>query len=72
MVKFMDGLSRLVKILISLFLGILWPIYRIVKAIEKGKMKALVGGILSLIFFPLFWIIDFVSVIIWNKIVVLA
>lgn len=72
MVKFMDGLSRLVKILISLFLGILWPIYRIVKAVSKGSTKALLGGILSLVFFPVFWVIDFVSVIIWNKIVVLA
>ncbi len=73
--EYINGLDRLSKgwkIVISiLFLDLFWGAYRIVKSVvmpPKLKVSGLVLGILSVIFWPLWWIFDFVTVIAFGKI----
>jgi len=74
-VEYINGLDRLSKgwkIVISiLFLDLFWAAYRIVKSVvtpPKLKVSGLVLGILSVIFWPLWWIFDLVTVIAFGKI----
>ena len=73
-VSAMDGLSKLVKIILCLpFLNIIWAIYRIVKGATEGQMIILVAGILWI--FPgscICWIIDLVTTILNGKPTILA
>ncbi len=68
----LDQLSKGWKIVISiLFLDLFWGAYRIVKSVvmpPKIKVAGLVLGILSVIFWPLWWIFDLVTVIAFGKI----
>ncbi len=68
----LDGLNKGWKIVISiLFLDLFWGAYRIVKSVvmpPKLHVAGLVLGILSVIFWPLWWIFDLVTVIAFGKI----
>ncbi len=68
----LDQLSKGWKIVISiLFLDLFWGAYRIVKSVvmpPKIKVAGLVLGILSVIFWPLWWIFDLVTVIAFGQI----
>ena len=69
-----DNLPKIARILIQLILGyIVSALYRILKYFETSNIVTLVVGILC--FFGLgfvFWIVDLVTVILNDKITVLA
>ena len=71
-----DALPKLVKIIIQLFLGaIVGGVYRIVRFFETGKVLTLVVGLLTTftgIGNGIAWIVDLVTVILSDKITVLA
>ena len=72
--KSYEALPKIVKILIQIFLGALvGGIYRIVKFLETKNIVTLVVGILNFVGLGLiFWIVDLVTEILYNKITVLA
>jgi hypothetical protein len=70
-----EGLPKIVKILLQLFLGsLVGGIYRILRYVETKNITTLVVGILALI--PpisfIFWVIDLITELTSNKITVLA
>ena len=69
-VKSMDGLPRIVKILLCLpIVDIIWAIYRILGAIKNGNVLHLVLGILWISFGgTVGWILDLVWIILFNHI----
>lgn len=71
-----DALPKLVKIIIQLFLGaIVGGVYRIVRFFETGKVLTLIVGLLTTftgIGNGIAWIVDLVTVILSDKITVLA
>ena len=69
-VKSMDGLPRIVKILLCLpIVDIIWAIYRILGAIKNGNVLHLVLGILWIAFGgTVGWILDLVWIILFNHI----
>lgn len=69
-VKSMDGLPRIVKILLCLpIVDIIWAIYRILGAIKNGNVLRLVLGILWIAFGgTVGWILDLVWIILFNHI----
>jgi len=69
-IKWMDGRSRLVKILFCLpFIDILWAIYRILGAVKNQNWLHLVLGIIWIVFGSFIgWVLDLVSIILVNHI----
>lgn len=69
-----DALPKLLKLILQFFFG--YPIaviYRIVKYVEKGNILTLVTGIVLIFGFGIIaWIVDFVTVLLNDKITVLA
>ena len=69
-----DALPWILKLVLQFFFG--YPIaviYRIVKYLEKGNLVTLITGIVLIFGFGLIaWIVDFVTVLLSNKITVLA
>ena len=69
-----DALPKLLKLILQLFFG--YPIaviYRIVKFVEKGNIITLITGIVLIFGFgAIAWVIDFITVLLSNKITVLA
>ena len=72
--KFYDGLPKIAKILLQIFLGgLISPIYRILRYLETKNIVTLVVGILCFFFLGfIFWIIDLITMITKEKISVLA
>lgn len=69
-IKWMDGRSRLVKILFCLpFIDIIWAVYRILGAVKNKNILHLVLGIIW-IFFGGFigWILDLICIILTDHI----
>ena len=70
-----EGLPKIVKLLLQLFLGsLVGGIYRILRYVETKNTTTLVVGILALIppISVVFWVIDFITELTSNKITVLA
>ena len=69
-VKWMDGLSKPLKILFAvLFMDITWMIYRIIKKAEAKDWKMMIVWILIVVFLGAFWwIVDIVTLIAKNQI----
>jgi len=71
-----DSLPRLVKVIIQLLLGsVVGGVYRIIKFFETKNVVTLVVGILGTftgVGNAICWIVDLVTVILWNKISILA
>jgi hypothetical protein len=70
-----EPLPKIVKLLLQLFLGALvGGIYRILRYVETKNTTTLIVGVLALI--PpidfVFWVVDFVTELLHNKITVLA
>lgn len=71
MTKGYDKLTMLVKLILQIFFGyIISPAYRIIKGIEKGDAMLIIFGIIALI--PIFWLIDIITIILTNRISILA
>lgn len=74
--KAFDKLSKLVKLILQFFFGwLISGVYRIVKGATTGNMVTLIVGILALITGVgnvIFWVIDFVTILLDDKITVLA
>ncbi|HPG43275.1 MAG TPA: hypothetical protein PLJ98_05670 [Acholeplasmataceae bacterium] len=71
-IKFSDDLPLIIKILLALFGSFYWAIYRIIKGIDTNNSTLIILGILAFPLAPFFIIIDFVSLILHNKLVWLA
>lgn len=75
-IKFYEDLPRWARILLAVFPGsLIGGLYRIFKFIEGKENMTLVGAILALCPFitgEIFWIVDIVTVILHDKISVLA
>ncbi len=66
-----DGLPKIVKIILALpFLDVVWAVYRLVRSIAHNNTLGIVLGILMLFFCAaLFWVVDLITIIVWNKVV---
>ncbi len=69
-IKWMDGHSRLVKLLLCIWiLDITWAVYRIGKAVVNKSALQLVLGILWILAAATVgWILDIIWIILFNKI----
>ncbi len=61
------GLSKIVNVLLQLFLG--WLLLGAITRLMRGKI---LEGIIAIILDPVFWIIDLVTLILSNDITILA
>ena len=70
-VKWMDELSKVVKIIFCIFyLDLLWMVYRIIKAFQaKDTTKAVIWILIAVFLGWLWWIIDLVTVIVNGKVI---
>lgn len=71
-----EGLPKIAKILIQIFLGgIIGGIYRIIRFLETKNIVTLVVGILVLVTGignAIVWVVDLITEIMYNKISILA
>lgn len=69
-IKWMDGHSRLVKLILCIWiLDITWAVYRIGKAVVNKSALQLVLGILWILAAATVgWILDIIWIILFNKI----
>ncbi|MBR2987241.1 MAG: hypothetical protein IKC63_04405 [Clostridia bacterium] len=74
MIAAYDKLSKLVKIILQLFLGaFISPLYRIIRYFDSKNIITLIVGILCCFGVGfIFWWIDLITIILNNKISVLA
>ena len=70
LVKTFDNWPKLVKIILALpVLDIVWAIYRLCKSISKGNVLGIVLGIVLLLLCPtIFWVVDIITIILFNKV----
>ena len=70
-VKWMDGLSRIVKIILCIFyLDTFWMVYRVIKAFQVKNIKMGIAWILIAVFLGwIWWVIDLFTVIVNGKII---
>lgn len=69
-IKAMDNLPLFMKIIIALpMIDIVWVIYRIVKSASNNSIFGVVLGVIFIIIgIPFLWLIDIISLIIFNKV----
>ncbi len=68
-----DSLSKAGKICLNVFVGWIWGfIYRLAKFFETRKETTLFGAIMSLVLMPFMWLVDVISVCVYNKITFLS
>ncbi len=69
-VKSMDGLPKVLKVILALpFLDIIWAIYRVVKSASKNNTIGLVLGVLLIIFgIPFLWLIDIITIVTGDRV----
>ena len=63
-VKFIDGLPRLVKVLIVIFVDVLILVYRIIKDALAGRIVAV---ILDIFLGWIAWIMDIIDILFKNR-----
>lgn len=62
--KFIDGLPRIAKILIAIFLNVLFLIYRIIADVLANKSGLLLWDILfGFVISVVFWVMNLISII---------
>ncbi len=67
--KAMDGLPRIVKVLIAIFLDIIYVIYRIVADVTDKRIDLLFLDIIfGIILCPVFWILNIVYIVIYGNV----
>ena len=69
-IKALDELPLLVKIILALpVIDIVWVIYRIIKSVASENTLGIVLGVLLLIIgIPFLWLIDIITLIVYNKV----
>lgn len=74
--KAFDKLSQVVKLILQFFFGwLISGVYRIVKGVQTNNVLTIIVGIIALftgIGNFIFWVVDFVTILLNNKITVLA
>lgn len=70
LVKALDNLPRIVKLILTFIWGIFPNLMRFAKSIAKGNVLGVILSIILLICggFLVLWIIDIVTMVLWNKI----
>lgn len=70
LVKSMDGLSKLFKIILALpILDIVWVVYRLIKSLSKKNTLGIILGILLIVFgIPFLWIVDIITIVLFDKV----
>ncbi len=70
LIRNFDELPQLIKIILCIpAFDIVWSIYKIIKSVDKQNVLGVILGILTI--FPgafFIWIIDIISVILYNKV----
>ena len=69
--NWLDGAPKILKLIFCLpGLGLIWGLYRLFKSLSSGKVLHIVLGIIMLIACPsVFWIVDFITVLITGKVI---
>lgn len=69
-IKALDELPLLVKIILALpVIDIVWVIYRIIKsAVSDNTLGIVLGVLLLIIGIPFLWLIDIITLIVYNKV----
>lgn len=74
--KMYEDLPKIAKVLIQLILGgVIGGVYRIIRFVETKNVVTLVVGILALVTGignGIFWVLDLITEIVYNKISILA
>ena len=69
-VKSFDSLPKIIKFIFALpVLDIIWAIYRLIRSIAKKSVIATVLSVIMLVVCPiLFWIVDMITILLFNKV----
>lgn len=69
--NFLDNQSKVVKIIFALpFLDIIWSVYRLIKSLEKNDTIGIVVGIILLVLGPsILWIVDIITIALYDKVI---
>ena len=68
-VKWMDGNPKWLKVILSLFLGIFWTLYRILKSVkDKNMLGVILGIILLFVGAPFMWLVDLITLLFMDKV----
>ena len=67
LIKQMEALPIIVKVILALFVDIVWSIYRIVKGVDENNTTAIILSII-LLFVPLMWIFDTVMILLKGNV----
>ncbi len=68
-VNWMDQNPKWLKVVLGLFLGVFWTIYRIFKsALKKNILGVVVGVILLFVGVFFIWIVDIITLILNDKV----
>ncbi len=69
-VKSFDSLPKIIKFIFALpVLDIIWAIYRLIRSIAKKSVIATVLAVIMLVVCPiLFWIVDMITILLFNKV----
>jgi hypothetical protein len=70
LIKSMDNLPKLVKIILALpFLDIVWAVYRLCKSISKNNAVGIILAVVMLILCPaILWVVDLITIIVMDKV----
>lgn len=66
-IKAIDNLPLILKVIIAVFIDIIWAIYRIIHALDESDMTALIVAIV-LLFIPFMAIIDIICLILKGNV----
>ena len=70
LVKSMDNLPKLVKIILALpVIDIVWAVYRLCRSIAKKSVLGIVLAVIMLIVCPaIFWLVDIITIILTDRV----
>ena len=69
-IKAFDNLPTIVKVILALpGLDIVWAVYRLCRSIDKNNTDGIILGVLMILLCPvIFWILDIISLIAYDKV----
>lgn len=70
-IKWMDNNPKWLKVLLAVFVGVFWNLYRTIKSIVDNNVLGIVLGLLLLFTggFAVLWIVDIVTLVLDDKII---